>query len=960
MTPAMTPIMTSTRRAPRPIAQDVTHTLQRSFAHWVNCRFNADADANADATRAGNDADPSMDEREEYEEEEEDCMDESIRNDTDENADVDVDVDVDVETETHNEDREGEKGSTAKSLLDAEADIESKSELAEDIDIDIDVDAASESVEKVKADSGTTAIESKAESKAESKIEVEVEVRKQTLKEKWWKSKSRLKTSSPSSSTQVEAQENPTVTNESENENDNENDDENENDNKSEPEVNGAENIVPVREERKRQRSRSSWWNALVENTGNDAYEHDHEDHYQYQRPDSRFFWNEEFVTPLLQANSESDDTTRHGEYSNSKSSSSPLGLPHHALLDHVIPVTSAFVGVQKNVTLVPSTTTTTNLNGAQAQAPLPLYAITYDQLLISRRSKYRAGTRFTRRGADAAGDVANFAETEQICLVRDDYHHRDNIACNDESSNVIANVNANDYGVQEVYAHVQTRGSIPIRWSSPSDIKTYRPKVMIGTDPLGQARALRGHLVEQLALYCNGNPEGDGEGEGADNGVKLAFINLIDKHSDQGRLGRTFSSVLDAVLATYQDHSNGDDSSNENIDTADASVTRLLNPESVSHIWYDFHAECKGGRWDKLKYLLDDVREYLDDQDYFCAAVPSSGSSTGSVSPTWEIMRVQDGTVRSNCMDCLDRTNVVQSMFGRYVLYNQLNERIGLQNQGARRKLPLGFNVAFKRNMLTLPWKDGEVKHRSLWADNADAISRLYAGTPALKGDFTRTGKRTKRGALDDGVNSLTRFYLNNFIDADRQEGMDLLTGFAKFDTTENVEYEVARVKVTTKQNNKHPKKKKKGWGLFDQRLKGLAEQEKIRTIALDPRLSLSWLPGDLQSHLRSVALTSLTTYDDEPLVKHSMGISLSAALKDIDRRAMLDEPWWAGDDSSSEDDNQSSALVRKTSTTMTTFKASSSSYAAGALIASLKAPISSAVALICFMLPALISPSD
>ena len=45
------------------------------------------------------------------------------------------------------------------------------------------------------------------------------------------------------------------------------------------------------------------------------------------------------------------------------------------------------------------------------------------------------------------------------------------------------------------------------------------------------------------------------------------------------------------------------------------------------------------------------------------------------------------------------------------------------------------------------------------------DAISRLYAGTPALKRDFTRTGKRTKLGALDDGMNSLQRYYLNNFL---------------------------------------------------------------------------------------------------------------------------------------------------------------------------------------------------
>ena len=36
------------------------------------------------------------------------------------------------------------------------------------------------------------------------------------------------------------------------------------------------------------------------------------------------------------------------------------------------------------------------------------------------------------------------------------------------------------------------------------------------------------------------------------------------------------------------------------------------------------------------------------------------------------------------------------------------------------------------------------ETAFRNAWTDNADALSILYTGTPALKTDFTRTGKRT------------------------------------------------------------------------------------------------------------------------------------------------------------------------------------------------------------------------
>lgn len=56
------------------------------------------------------------------------------------------------------------------------------------------------------------------------------------------------------------------------------------------------------------------------------------------------------------------------------------------------------------------------------------------------------------------------------------------------------------------------------------------------------------------------------------------------------------------------------------------------------------------------------------------------------------------------------------------------------------------------------------------VWADNADVISLQYSGTGALKTDFTRTGKRTKAGLMQDGINSATRYYLNNFADGSRQ----------------------------------------------------------------------------------------------------------------------------------------------------------------------------------------------
>ena len=53
-----------------------------------------------------------------------------------------------------------------------------------------------------------------------------------------------------------------------------------------------------------------------------------------------------------------------------------------------------------------------------------------------------------------------------------------------------------------------------------------------------------------------------------------------------------------------------------------------------------------------------------------------------------------------------------------------------------------------------------------------------VIPGTPAQKTDYTRTGTRTKKGALNDLVYSVKRYVLNNFADGYDQDALDLFTG--------------------------------------------------------------------------------------------------------------------------------------------------------------------------------------
>lgn len=168
--------------------------------------------------------------------------------------------------------------------------------------------------------------------------------------------------------------------------------------------------------------------------------------------------------------------------------------------------------------------------------------------------------------------------------------------------------------------------------------------------------------------------------------------------------------------------------------------ITQLANP-NVRYESFDFHAECRKMQWHRLNILIDRLAHEQDEFGVFHI----KGDGT--------ILSTQTGVFRTNCIDCLDRTNVVQSMLAKRSL-QQVLEKLGILRFGQSIESVNSFDSLFK----------------NVWADNADLVSIQYSGTGALKTDFTRTGKRSVQGAIQDGINSLTRYYKNNFTDGFRQ----------------------------------------------------------------------------------------------------------------------------------------------------------------------------------------------
>lgn len=80
---------------------------------------------------------------------------------------------------------------------------------------------------------------------------------------------------------------------------------------------------------------------------------------------------------------------------------------------------------------------------------------------------------------------------------------------------------------------------------------------------------------------------------------------------------------------------------------------------------------------------------------------------------------------------------------------------------------------------MLDKAHTDEITKFRILWANNGDAISLVYAGTGATTSSVTRNGDKSNfTSALDHGLKTITRFYINNFRDDYTQEIIDYILG--------------------------------------------------------------------------------------------------------------------------------------------------------------------------------------
>jgi hypothetical protein len=122
-------------------------------------------------------------------------------------------------------------------------------------------------------------------------------------------------------------------------------------------------------------------------------------------------------------------------------------------------------------------------------------------------------------------------------------------------------------------------------------------------------------------------------------------FINLIDKKGSQLRIGTEFTNIVQEIKDQF-----------------------------IKYVWFDFHHECRKMKYENLSKLVNQVEDKLHGFDYFMARLDFGFDRREKLNErTCQITNKQIGNIRVNCMDCLDRTNVVQSVLSRNIAHKQL-----------------------------------------------------------------------------------------------------------------------------------------------------------------------------------------------------------------------------------------------------------------------------------------------
>uniref|UniRef100_A0A1J3DP79 Phosphoinositide phosphatase SAC4 n=1 Tax=Noccaea caerulescens TaxID=107243 RepID=A0A1J3DP79_NOCCA len=357
---------------------------------------------------------------------------------------------------------------------------------------------------------------------------------------------------------------------------------------------------------------------------------------------------------------------------------------------------------------------------------------------LIARRSRHNAGTRYLKRGINESGNVANDVETEQIL-----------------SEDV-----PEDHPMQ-ISSVVQNRGSIPLFWSQETSRMNLKPDIVLSKKDLNY-EATRLHFENLVERY----------------GIPIIILNLIKTKERRPR-----ESILRAEFANAIDFINKDLPEetrlrflhwdlHKHFQSKTANVLALLGKVATCALmltgffYYQVTPAMKLEGYMSLSSSDADISPHNssdDDSGEYDSLKKNSLPSKNVANGDCDIKpgTLQRGVLRTNCIDCLDRTNVAQYAYGWAALGQQLHAL------GIRDAPTIELDDPLSSSLMGLYERMG------------DTLAYQYGGSAAHNKVFSeRRGQWRAATQSQEFLRTLQRYYNNAYMDADKQDAINIFLG--------------------------------------------------------------------------------------------------------------------------------------------------------------------------------------
>lgn len=341
-------------------------------------------------------------------------------------------------------------------------------------------------------------------------------------------------------------------------------------------------------------------------------------------------------------------------------------------------------------------------------------------------------GTRFLSRGVDIHGEVSNCYESEMVLMFQD-----------------------------QMCSFVQLRGSVPMHWEQ--DVMRVIRYPVKDSQP-----SLRRHFEKLQARYG-----------------KICILNLLEstKTSPEAELSWYFSdhvTTLKSKLRKFADN---------------ALEYHHNNYYGVAPTTSDFAIIDQRAAEPGVAELKVFARLFQD-YKFFHGRFVSKDVSDVHVAPCiLRVLQEQSGAFRTNCLDCMDRTNYIQTCLSLEAVSHMLAAMVGESLHNPANELQAIIHKAMKSEL-----KEKFLKSIvKLWSSNGNAISNSYCGSDALSnlkrpvnfpkealGGMVHQIFSTCSDAYNKGKTISQRAVNSIKGDATKHHGMQIFYGHETYESTE------------------------------------------------------------------------------------------------------------------------------------------------------------------------------